>query len=120
MYLIFYTFILIIVSTVSPNYVPFKCDVKVCTYITVTNNLPYDLTTHSLEMIRGDYPFIPARILSKTEEVILMKKQPFVAVGVAGVLHYHVADMNATVRFLNKSFLDSKILIRLKNHVLTA
>ena len=116
MYLIFYTFILATVSMVSPNYVPFKCDVRVCTYIKITNNLPYDLTSHSLEMIHGDHPFIPARITSETEDVIFMKKKSFVAVGVSGVLHYLVEDMNATVRFLNNSFF--ALLIRLENRVL--
>ena len=102
------------------KYVPHKCDVRVCTYITITNNLPYDLTHYSLEMIHGDYPFIPARIPNNTEVVIFMKKQPFVAVGVVGVLHYRVEDMNATVRFLTTSFLHSKIWIKLENYVLTA
>ena len=104
MYLIFYSLILGMVSMVRTKYVPHKCDVRVCTYITVTNNLPYDLTHYSLEMIHGDYPFIPARIPNNTEVVIFMKKQPFVAVGVVGVLHYRVEDMNTTVRFLTISF----------------
>ena len=56
-------------------------------------------------MINGVYPALPAKIPSGTEKTIFLKKEPVVAFGIVGVLHYRADEVKATVRsILNPSF----------------
>ena len=84
-------------STWLQHGVPLTCDVSVCSYVIIENQLPNRLENGSLEMISGRANGNPANIPSNSEELIFMKKEPFVAVGVVGTLHYRVDDYNATV-----------------------
>ena len=89
-------------STWHDHGIPLTCDVKVCSYIFIQNDLNTDLTdntmtTPRLELISGYSRGHPAAIKQETEELIFMKKAKFVARGVVGVLHYQLEGYNATV-----------------------
>jgi hypothetical protein len=84
-------------STWRQHGIPLTCDVTVCSYVIIKNDLDNTMTNNTLELISGTSTGTPAAILSKTEELIFMKKSPFVALGVVGVLHYRIDGYNATV-----------------------
>ena len=100
--------VVVLIPVVLPWYIwhdhgsPLSCDVNVCSYIFIENDLNANLTDNTmtnprLELISGTSRGQPAAIKQETEEFIFMKKANFVARGVVGVLHYQLDGYNATV-----------------------
>ena len=90
-------------STWHEHGIPSTCDVTVCSYVIIKNGLNLEdvdntwMTNSTLELISGTSNGNPAAIPNTMEEMVFLKKAPFVALGVVGVLHYQINGYNATV-----------------------
>ena len=84
-------------STWLQHGIPLTCDVTVCSFVIIKNGLGNSMTNSTLELISGTSNGNPAEIPKTSEELIFMKKAPFVALGAVGVLHYRIDSYDATV-----------------------